>query len=195
MQDLLLKDMKMDKKKTETSLDNILQDYQESFSSKEYPDENNEIDILMEIFDISPETKRQNRQYWGRELSTCWRKLVIEICHHCSDYKSAVNLGKDELYHLVIGEYAVCTKYRIGSGDAGTLKKFKADADKIIKLGFKPLLLILRNDNLNSALLACASGGWKIITGKNALDFIKDVSEFDLESFIITRKGKFKITR
>ncbi len=46
----------------------IIKKYYQSFSEKTYGQENNESDFLMDLFGISPELKRENRQYWGREL-------------------------------------------------------------------------------------------------------------------------------
>ncbi|MGB0563604.1 MAG: helix-turn-helix domain-containing protein, partial [Spirulinaceae cyanobacterium] len=64
----------------EASLDAILTRYQSSFVQKVYTDENNDHDILMDAFGITPDLKRENRQYWGRELGKCWELLVIEAC-------------------------------------------------------------------------------------------------------------------
>lgn len=43
----------------------IIERYYHSFSEKTYGEENNDYDFLMDLFNISPELKRQNRQYWG----------------------------------------------------------------------------------------------------------------------------------
>jgi len=53
---------------TERKLDQILAKYQKSFVAKVYAEENEEHDLLMDVFGISPIIKRENRQYWGREL-------------------------------------------------------------------------------------------------------------------------------
>ena len=39
--------------------------------------------------------------------------------------------GADELCDLIAGKDAINTKYRIGSGDSGTLKKFKQYGRKL----------------------------------------------------------------
>ncbi|MGC9503421.1 hypothetical protein [Baaleninema sp.] len=110
----------------EESLENILKKYQNSFSDKVYAKENEERDPLMNVFEISPQLKRENRQYWGRELGMCWQLLVVEVCKkYCPDFHPAVKFGSDEPCDLVVENYAIDTKYRIGSGDSGTLKKFK----------------------------------------------------------------------
>ena len=38
----------------------------------------------MEVFGITPEMKRENRQYWGRQLGMCWQRLVTEISRQSS---------------------------------------------------------------------------------------------------------------
>jgi len=63
---------------TERRLEQILAKYQNSFTEKVYAEENEEHDILMDVFGISPIIKKENRQYWGRELGMCWQLLVTE---------------------------------------------------------------------------------------------------------------------
>ncbi|MBF7686235.1 restriction endonuclease, partial [Acinetobacter sp. B10A] len=60
-------------------LESILKAYQLSFKSKVYNEENDDHDVLMDVFGITPELKRQNRQYWGRELGKMWERLVVDI--------------------------------------------------------------------------------------------------------------------
>ena len=52
-------------------------------------------------------------------------KLVEPRRHTCADYGGALKFGSDEPCDLVLGSDAIDTKYRVGSGDSGTLKKFK----------------------------------------------------------------------
>ena len=47
------------------ALDEILDAYKVSFSEKTYSDENDDHDVLMDVFGIVPTLKRENRQYWG----------------------------------------------------------------------------------------------------------------------------------
>ena len=65
--------------KLHNALENILQQYQSSFEGKVYIEENNDHDILMDVFNITPNLKRENRQYWGRELGMCWQLLIQKI--------------------------------------------------------------------------------------------------------------------
>jgi hypothetical protein len=54
----------------------------------------------------------------------CWQRLISELCKKtCTDYDLAIRESRDELCDLVVGKDAIDTKYRIGSGDSGTLKK------------------------------------------------------------------------
>ncbi len=54
------------------AVDEILDAYKVSFCDKTYSDENDDHDVLMDVFGIAPALKRENRQYWGRELGMCW---------------------------------------------------------------------------------------------------------------------------
>lgn len=63
----------------EQSLDAVLTRYQSSFSEKIYSKENEDFDLLMNAFSITPQLKRENKQYWGRELGKCWESLIIEL--------------------------------------------------------------------------------------------------------------------
>lgn len=62
------------------SLENILTQYQQSFSQKIFSEEESENDDLMQVFGLTQEIKSENRQYWGRELGKCWELLVKELC-------------------------------------------------------------------------------------------------------------------
>jgi len=149
-------------------LNEIIERYRQSFSAKVYNSENEEHDILMDVFGITPELKRENRQYWGRELGMCWQLLVSKVSAiNCVDYEPAFKIGDDEPIDLCIGKDAIDTKYRIGSGDSGTLKKFKNYGELLRSEGYNPVILILREDNLDAAITALRSGGWYLHIGKS----------------------------
>jgi hypothetical protein len=96
-------------------IDLILTRYQVTFTDKVYGEENEDYDILMNVFSLTPAQKRENRQYWGRELGMCWQLLVTEVCRHQrADYSPALRFGTDEPCDLVVGHFAIDTKYRIG---------------------------------------------------------------------------------
>lgn len=177
------------------NLDSILSKYSNSFTSKVYLEENEDYDILMRVFGITPSMKRENRQYWGRELGKCWESLVIEACKYSESFQPALRIGSDEPCDLRISGYAIDTKYRIGSGDSGTLKKFKQYAPLLKEYGYNPVLLFLRDDNLPAAMTACVIGGWEILIGKQSFEFIKKLTGFDLEEFLLSRVNEFPVVR
>jgi hypothetical protein len=60
-------------------LDAILRQYQSSFADKIYSEENDDHDVLMDVFSLLPVIKRENRQYWGRELGMCCNYLSAKL--------------------------------------------------------------------------------------------------------------------
>lgn len=179
----------------ESNLDAILKQYQSSFTAKVYSDENDEHDILMDAYGITPQLKRENRQYWGRELGKCWESLVIEACKNVESFQPALKIGGDEPCDFRVGKYAIDTKYRVGSGDSGTLKKFRQYGNLLKEHGYEPVFLFLRSDNLPAAMTACQNGGWTIYIGKQSFDFILQISGFDLEGYLIRKAQDFPVNR
>ncbi len=180
----------------EQNLGNILGQYQQSFTGKIYNEENNELDLLMGIFGITPDIKRENRQYWGRELGMCWERLIVELCQHsCKDFKPALRFGNDEPCDLIVGKSAIDAKYRIGSGDSGFSKKFQAYASLLKGEGYEPTLLILREDNLRQIINKCHKSGWTIFVGEETFSFIKDLTGFDFKHYLQTKALEYKVQR
>ena len=173
----------------------ILTRYQESFTGKVYSEENEDHDLLMDVFGLSPQLKRENRQYWGRELGYCWQLLVIEAFKNHPAYAPALRIDADEPCDLIVGKYAIDTKYRIGSGDSGTLKKFKSSGPLLREEGYEPVFLILREDNLSAAIQACNIGTWSVLSGSQSLNFVKKYSGFDLEAFLKKSATNFPVNR
>lgn len=150
----------------ESQLHNILSQYKDSFSEKVYGDENNDYDVLMDVFGITPELKRENRQYWGTELGRCWESLVCTLFElTAEDYEPGLKIGDESPCDCILGRDAIDAKYRCGSGDAKTLKKFKKNGIDLTQLKYNPIVLILRDDNLPAAMSAFKSGEWRILTG------------------------------
>ena len=177
-------------------LQKIVEAYQRSFSAKEYDEENDDHDPLMDLFGISPALKRENRQYWGRELGMCWQLLVSQTFKLTrDDHGPALRVGADEPCDFTFAKRAVDTKYRIGSGDSGTLKKFKQYGPLLREKGFEPIFLILRDDNLPAAMTACRAGGWDVRTGEATFSFIKEHAKFDLKAFFAERALRFQVSR
>jgi hypothetical protein len=179
----------------EQNLDAVLERYKTSFIEKVYSDENDDHDLLMQAFGISPLLKRENRQYWGRELGKCWESLVIEACRIVPTFQPALRIGDDEPCDLIVQNYAIDTKYRLGSGDSGTLKKFKSYGPLLRAQGYEPVFLFLREDNLPAAMTACRKGNWNIYIGKQSFDFIKNISGFDMEDYLTRKASEFLVVR
>jgi len=176
----------------------ILSQYQKSFNDKSYGEENDDHDPLMDVFGITPNLKRENRQYWGRELGMCWQRLVTEIFKvNCSDFSSALKIDADEPCDCIVGIDAIDTKYRIGSGDSGTLKKLKQYGKLLIEKNLNPILLIVREDNLPAAITACNAGEWTVLQGKMSFDYIHQKSRFNLLAALnkFAQTQEFYITR
>jgi hypothetical protein len=177
-----------------SALDKVLEFYQSAFSAKVFTSTDPERDLLMDVFGLTPEQKADNRQYWGRELGMCWQRLCAAMCsEYCkADYAPPVRVGADEPYDFSVGTRAIDTKYRVGSGDAGTLKKFKGNGEALAAQGMIPTMLILREDNLQAAIGACRAGGWDVRMGAAAFDLLKELTGgFDLAGWLSDRQGKF----
>jgi hypothetical protein len=182
-------------KELDKILKNIIEKYQDSFKSKEYGEENNDSDLLMEIFNITPEIKRENRQYWGRELGMLFELVCTEIFKSSKGFQPKEKMGADSPYDFIYENMAIDTKYRIGSGDSGTLKKFKKYAEDLKNLGYIPVILLFRDDSLPAAITACTTGGWTLFTAKECFEFIIRETGFDLKKFLIDNKSKFNISK
>lgn len=180
-----------DARTLDAKLKDVLRAYRDSFAVKTYSEENDDPDPLMDVFGITPDRKRENRQYWGRELGMCWQLLVtIVFSHRVRDYAPAFKVGSDEPCDCCVGKDAIDTKYRIGSGDSGTLKKFKSYGKLLIERGYRPMLLIVRQDNLGAAMTACKAGGWTVLQGNSSFEYIRELTGFDLRAWLETCKAQ-----
>jgi hypothetical protein len=176
----------------------ILEKYQNNFSDKVYVDAYDSTDVLMDAFGVTQELKKENKQFWGRQLGMCWQLLVVELCKlTCSDYGDALRFDADEPCDLVLGTDAIDTKYRVGSGDSGTLKKFKQYGELLSENGYRPIILFLREDNLSAAITACETGGWSVYTGQSTFRYLQEKTGFDLYDWLYSHKenGTFLISR
>lgn len=179
-------------------LSDILKQYQNNFSKKIYTDVYDSTDILMETFGITQKLKRENKQFWGRQLGACWQYLIAELCKStCKDYGDALRFNRDEPCDLVVGKNAIDTKYRMGSGDSGTLKKFRQYGTLLQDENYQPVILCVREDNLPAAMTACKAGGWLIYTGTSTFDYIERMTKFDLYQWLCHHRdnGTFIINR
>lgn len=184
--------------KIEDKLNKVLYRYAESFTNKVYVDGFNDTDVLMEAFGITQELKSENKQYWGRELGKCWENLLRDLFEAtCEDFRPPIRFGQDEPADFFCGNDAIDTKYRVGSGDSGTLKKFELYGKLLQEKGYRPVFLFLRSDNLYAALSKMDAGGWVRYVGDDTFEYIKEKTCFDLKTWLIDLgiKGTFKIIR
>lgn len=174
----------------EDNLSLVLKSYSQKFDSIVYEDNYNDTDLLMDAFNITQELKRENKQYWGRELGKCWEILLRNLFKYtCKDYSPPKKFNADEPADFFVGNDAIDTKYRVGSGDAGTLKKFEAYGKLLKREGYRPIFLFLRTDNLQAALSKMEAGGWTNLIGEDAFSYILDKTKFDLKKWLIDTKN------
>ena len=186
----------MDVNELDIMLSGVLRRYQSNFSDKAHVDAYADTDILMETFGVTQEIKRENRQFWGRQLGKCWELLVIELCKYtCADYRESIRIGVNEPCDLVLGSDAIDTKYRIGSGDSGTLRKFRQYGSLLLESDYRPVMLIVRDDNLPAAIRSCEVGGWAIYTGEATFDYLRNKTGFDIHDWLCQHRdaGTFLI--
>lgn len=184
--------------KIEDKLNEVLGKYADSFTDKVYVDDFNDSDVLMEAFGITQKLKSENKQYWGRELGKCWENLLRDLFEvTCVNFAPPKRFGQDEPADFFCGKDAIDTKYRVGSGDSGTLKKFESYGKLLQEEGYRPVFLFLRSDNLNAALSKMDAGGWTRYVGDDTFEYIKEKTGFDLKRWLIDLKdkGTFKIIR
>ena len=61
---------------------------------------------------------------------------------------------------------------------------FKSNGKVLKERGYRPVPLIIREDNLATAMTACATGGWTVLQGQATFDYIKELSSFDLLAWL-----------
>lgn len=185
----------------ENILDIEIEKYSKSFieKRKEKKKVTDLHDPLMDVFGITSSEKAAQAQYWGRELGMLWEKIVTESFKNSSKVTGfsghLVVPDKrgttDEPCDLVANGFAIDTKYRIGSGDSKFIKQFKENHNLLVDKSYKPVLLILRDDNLNSPINSAKKAGWSVMTNQQSFDFIFEQTGFDLKKFLDQRKKVF----
>ena len=177
--------------KIEDKLNEVLGRYSESFTAKTYSDDFNDTDVLMEAFGITQELKSENKQYWGRELGKCWENLLRDLFEITgADFEPPKRFGADEPADFFCGKDAIDTKYRVGSGDSGTLKKFESYGKLLQEKGYRPVFLFLRTDNLPAALSKMDAGGWVKYMDDDTFKYVKEKTGFDLKDWLVKLKDK-----
>lgn len=181
---------------------NQIEKYSSKFNKKRKAKEelDNEHDLLMDVFNISPEEKKKSAQYWGRELGVLWQelvKIVFANSEQIKDYTGALTVDdpegeSDEPCDLTANGYGIDTKYRIGSGDSKFTKKFRPNHNILVeRFKLKPVLLILRDDNLKSPINRAKKEGWTVYTADDSYKFIYDQTGYDLKEFLKGLKGRY----
>lgn len=80
----------------------------------------------------------------------------------------------------------VDTKFRFISNDSNTVREIANSAKHLKMMGYKPVLLFRRerSESLSSPLKRFEKEGWTIKCGKDASDFLKKVTDFDIDEWI-----------
>jgi len=180
----LIKNNMTNKKKIEQKLNLIFNKYKNSFDNKILSKEKTTTDLIMKIFNKTQNDVDINKQYWNREFGKYFEYTVRSIFSLTrNDYKPGLRIKSDEVCDCIIGDLAIDVKYRVGSGDSGTLKKFRFYGNLLKEKGYNPVMLFLREDNLKAAITSINNGGWKIYENEKMFDFVKKNSEFDLKKY------------
>ncbi|MBD1908203.1 hypothetical protein NDI37_11845 [Funiculus sociatus GB2-A5] len=65
--------------------------------------------------------------------------------------------------------------------------------DKLLRqMGYNPVFLIVRND-MPQAINACRMGGWTLRVGRETYGYLRQVTGFDLESWLKARSDRYNI--
>ena len=56
---------------------------------------------------------------------------------------------------------------------------------------YSPVLLILRDDNLPAAITACLHGGWTVLTGTQAFEYLYQNTGVDVYNLLKQFKDKY----
>jgi len=162
------------------SLESILAQYRDSFNAKQFVPAPDSTDVLMAAFGITPELKKSAIQFWSRELGMCWEHLVSDLFSSVPQFGPAIKTEFGEPCDFTSAERAIDTKYRLGSGDSGTLRKLASNAHWLKSIGYIPTMLILREDSLHGAIAHMSKAGWEVLQGEDAFNFISAQSGRDL---------------
>ena len=131
------------------NLKDIFDKYKDSFSKKKISIINTEDDLIMKAFGKKQADVDINKQYWNREFGKYFEYTVAKVFELTHDeFKPGLRLGADEVCDLIIGDVAIDVKYRVGSGDSGTLKKFKQYGKLLKDKGYKPMMLLVNRPNI-----------------------------------------------
>lgn len=167
------------------TLEAVLGHYQHAFANKLHARTLGSTDPLMRVLGVSALEKAAASQYWGRELGMCWEHLVRETFRRQgAAIGPSLRRGADTPCDFTTPTDAVDTKYRLGSGDAGTLGKLAGNARWLQEQGLRPVMLILRDDSLPSALARMRRAGWTVLQADVSFDHVQAQTGFDLRTYL-----------
>lgn len=164
--------------------------YTALFTRQVYNEEPFQSDILLEAFHLSPVVIRQHKQYWHRHLGACWERLVKSVFSSHVSYQGTIRLKNKSPCDFTFDKIAVDTKYRLGSGDSGTMGKLSRNAQWLKSMGFEPMMLILREDNLPQAIARMQGAGWAVLCADASFKFIARHGDFDLKAYLDSLKTR-----
>ena len=131
-------------------------------------------DLLMHAVKMTNAEKAVNVQRASRDLGRAWEILVAGwfALYATERVGDPVLLGRRKPTDVVVGNCAIDTKYRCGSGDGKHTKVQAATAEALKDLGYEPVMLVLRTDSIRANIKAYTHHGWRVLEGKAAFDFI-----------------------
>lgn len=82
--------------------------------------------------------------------------------------------------------YAVDTKYKFNSNDSNTVREIANSAIHLQNMGYIPVLLLRTNraESQQGPILRFERNGWNIIDDNKAIDFIEEITGYNLNDWI-----------
>ena len=73
------------------------------------------------------------------------------------------------------------------AGRAATYAKWRLHGEYLLMQGYRPVFLVLREDNLRQAAKQCQEGGWTIYAGPSAFDYLRELTGVDLKAWLVAQ--------
>ena len=142
------------------------------------------IDPLMKAVGIEDLSDYQlRRQYYSRHLGAMWERLVRHACGGGQH----VYAGEDtrlELADVIMGEWAIECKYRVGSGEPTFGRRLANKGIKLQERGYRPVLLVARSDSLPILSAIAAKGNWLLLQGAESFRWIEEQTGVDVQDLV-----------
>lgn len=131
----------------------------------------------MELLGVTNEMKKRHPQRCGKLLGETWQKVVTAYLdiYSPSGIGDAVRFDTRRPTDVVVDSVAIDTKYRFGSGDNNTITHLVETSRSLRALGYRPVMIILRDDSLRGALNRFRLAGWEVAEANNAFDVLADL--------------------